>query len=180
MNYLEAVVKIDNFISNQFCDEIIQYCNNSKLKYLSVGEDILDKNIRNVKGKHLDSVKEKIIYDKINKQIEKSYMFYKVKFPKVETQQISQIDLLKYEVGGKYNYHVDNYNFNNRSLSVIINLNKDYEGGDLIFVDQKENEIKRYKLGLGTIVFFPSNFMYPHGIAPITKGIRYSIVAWLH
>ena len=66
-----------------------------------------------------------------------------------------------------------------RSLSVIINLNDDYKGGDLIFTDQKNNEIKRLKLDKGSVVFFPSNFMYPHGIEPITKGTRYSIVAWL-
>jgi predicted 2-oxoglutarate/Fe(II)-dependent dioxygenase YbiX len=40
-------------------------------------------------------------------------------------------------------------------------------------------EIKRLKLDKGSIVFFPSNFMYPHMIEPITKGTRYSIVAWL-
>ena len=60
-----------------------------------------------------------------------------------------------------------------------MNLNDDYEGGDLIFTDQKDNEIKRCQLGKGSIVFFPSNFMYPHGIQPITKKTRYSIVAWL-
>ena len=60
-----------------------------------------------------------------------------------------------------------------------MNLNDDYKGGGLIFADQKKNEIKRLKLGKGSIVFFPSNFMYPHGIQPITKGTRYSIVAWL-
>ena len=61
----------------------------------------------------------------------------------------------------------------------IINLNNTYEGGDLIFTDQHEKEIKRYKLSEGSVIFFPSNFMYPHGIEPITKGTRYSIVAWL-
>jgi len=40
-------------------------------------------------------------------------------------------------------------------------------------------EVKRLKLSKGSIVFFPSNFMYPHSIEPITKGTRYSIVAWL-
>ena len=54
-----------------------------------------------------------------------------------------------------------------------------YDGGNLIFTDQNRKEIKRLKLGKGSIVFFPSNFMYPHGIQPITKGTRYSIVAWL-
>ena len=44
---------------------------------------------------------------------------------------------------------------------------------------QKNKEVKRCKLNKGSIVFFPSNFMYPHGIEKITEGTRYSIVAWL-
>jgi len=93
--------------------------------------------------------------------------------------KINQIDLLKYNPGGKYELHMDQYTRNTRHLSIIINLNNNYEGGDLIFTDQKEKEIKRLKLEEGSIVFFPSNFMYPHKIEPITKGTRYSIVAWL-
>ena len=84
-----------------------------------------------------------------------------------------------YSPGGKYGIHTDHFNTSNRALSVIINLNNDYEGGDLVFTDQKEKEIQRLKLNTGSIVFFPSNFMYPHSIQPITKGTRYSIVAWL-
>ena len=93
--------------------------------------------------------------------------------------EINQIDLLKYTSGGKYEIHTDHYTFSPRHLSIIINLNDEYEGGDLVFTDQKENEIKRFKLEKGSIVFFPSNFMYPHSIQPITKGTRYSIVSWL-
>ena len=48
-----------------------------------------------------------------------------------------------------------------------------------VFFDQKYNEVKSLKLVKGSIVFFPSNFMYPHTIKPITKGQRYSIVSWL-
>jgi predicted 2-oxoglutarate/Fe(II)-dependent dioxygenase YbiX len=95
------------------------------------------------------------------------------------SSKINQIDLLKYSIGGKYNIHTDHYTMSSRHLSVILNLNDEYKGGDLIFTDQKEKEVKRYKLEKGSIVFFPSNFMYPHGIQPITKGTRYSIVAWL-
>jgi len=59
-------------------------------------------------------------------------------------------------------------------------LNDDYEGGDLVFAYQYLNkEMKRVSLKKGSICFFPSNFLYPHMIEPITKGTRYSIVAWL-
>ena len=84
----------------------------------------------------------------------------------IVSNKINQIDLLKYEVGGKYEVHTDQFTTSVRHLSIIMNLNDDYEGGDLVFTDQKDNEIKRLKLNKGSIVFFPSNFMY-------------SIVAWL-
>ena len=100
-------------------------------------------------------------------------------FSRMKSIKINQIDLLKYSPGGKYEIHTDHFTTFNRVLSIIINLNDNYEGGDLIFTDQKEKEIKRLKLGKGSIVFFPSNFMYPHSIQPITKRTRYSIVAWL-
>ena len=46
-------------------------------------------------------------------------------------------------------------------------------------IKEKKFEVKKCKLKKGSIVFFPSNFMYPLGIEPITEGTRYSIVAWL-
>ena len=97
----------------------------------------------------------------------------------MSSYKINQIDLLKYSAGGKYEVHTDHYTNSPRHLSIIMNLNNNYEGGDLIFTAQNEEEIKRLKLNTGSIVFFPSNFMYPHSIEPITKGTRYSIVAWL-
>jgi len=60
-----------------------------------------------------------------------------------------------------------------------INLNEDYEGGDLVFTDQKKLIVKRSSLKAGDVVFFPSNFLYPHLIEPVTNGTRYSIVSWL-
>ena len=178
MNYLEAVVQIDNIVEDIFCKEIIDYYDKIDLKSLGV-VDPSDKTSRNVLGKHLDYKEDKIIFDKINKKIEKVYSFYKIKFPKIILNKISEIDLLKYDVGGYNKYHVDVYTDIPRSLSVIINLNNDYKGGELVFVDQKNKETKRCKLNKGSVIFFPSNFMYPHGIEKITEGTRYSIVAWL-
>jgi len=42
-----------------------------------------------------------------------------------------------------------------------------------------KKEYKRVKCKTGTIIFFPSTFLFPHAIEPITKGVRYSIVSWL-
>jgi hypothetical protein len=59
-------------------------------------------------------------------------------------------------------------------LTVLISLNNDYTGGDLILFDDEKIE-----LNAGDAVVFPSNFLYPHRITPITKGIRYSCVSWV-
>ena len=181
MDHTEAIVEIKNVIDPFFTKKIIPFIKHkSKINFeIRFG---LDKNIRNVKGYHLSlSNPTDIFYwNFIKKEIERLYSFYKAKFPKMTTSKINQIDLLKYSKGGKYEIHTDHsMTESTRHLSVIINLNDNYEGGDLIFTDQKEKEIKRLKLNKGSIVFFPSNFMYPHSIKPITKGVRYSIVSWL-
>ena len=181
MDHLEAIVEIKNVLSTEFIDKITSLTNHKAKQNLKVSNNIINKNIRNVKGHHLtfDTPTDVFYWNFIKNQIEKLYIFYKAKFPLMASSKINQIELLKYNVGGKYEVHTDHYTTSIRHLSIIMNLNDDYEGGDLIFTDQREKEIKRLKLGKGSIVFFPSNFMYPHGIQPITKGTRYSIVAWL-
>ena len=180
MDHLEAIVEIKNVVSNEFIDKIIPLINKKAKKNLTVISG-LSKDVRNVKGYHLtfDTPTDLFYWNYIKSEIERIYTFYKAKFPKMMSSKINQIDLLKYSPEGKYEIHTDHFTTSIRALSIIINLNDDYEGGDLIFTDQNEKEIKRLKLGKGSIVFFPSNFMYPHSIQPITRGTRYSIVSWL-
>tara|TARA_R100001086_G_scaffold247474_1_gene181840 strand:+ start:559 stop:1104 length:546 start_codon:yes stop_codon:yes gene_type:complete len=180
MDHLEAVVEIKNIINPDFIKKIIPLIKLKCKKNLVVISG-LDKDIRNVKGYQLNfKTPTNIFYwNYIKQEIERLYSYYKIKFPKMSSCTINQIDLLKYDVGGKYEIHTDSFSNTPRHLSIIMNLNNEYEGGDLIFTDQKNTEIKRLKLDKGSIVFFPSNFMYPHSIKPITKGTRYSIVAWL-
>ena len=59
-------------------------------------------------------------------------------------------------------------------LSIIGILNDDYEGGELIMFGDKKIDTKK-----GDLIIFPSNFLYPHKITPVTKGVRYSYVSWV-
>jgi hypothetical protein len=52
-------------------------------------------------------------------------------------------------------------------------LNNDYEGGDLVMWQDKPLSFEP-----GEIKVFPSNFLYPHRIDPVTEGTRYSFVSW--
>ena len=58
-------------------------------------------------------------------------------------------------------------------LSIIGLLNDDYEGGELIMFGDKKIDTKK-----GDLWIFPSNFLYPHEITPVIKGVRYSYVSW--
>jgi hypothetical protein len=60
-------------------------------------------------------------------------------------------------------------------LSIVGALNEDYEGGDFIMW-----ETEKIKLPQGSIMIFPSNFMYPHKVTPVTSGTRYSYVSWTY
>ena len=59
-------------------------------------------------------------------------------------------------------------------LSVLGVLNDDYEGGEFILFD---NEVIPFEQG--DLIIFPSNFMYPHKVEPVTKGTRYSNISWV-
>ena len=181
MDHTEAIMELKNIISIDFINKIIPLIDKKSKENLKVSDSMINTNIRNVKGYNLtfETPTDIFYWNYIKKEIERIYIHYKSKFPKMASDKINQIDLLKYNSGGKYEVHTDHFTNSPRHLSIIINLNDNYEGGDLIFTDQKNKEIKRLQLGKGSIVFFPSNFMYPHSIEPIKKGTRYSIVAWL-
>ena len=182
MDHLEAIIKVNDCLNPKFIERIISFTKTKAKIYLGVGMNGTTKrDERNVKGHMLskDSPTNIYYWNIIQSEITRLYQLYKAKFPLMESTLINQIDLLKYGVGGKYHSHIDSRTNTFRTLSIIINLNDDYKGGDLIFTNQKSQPIHRLKLGAGDIVFFPSTFLYPHAIEPITKGTRYSIVSWL-
>ena len=98
---------------------------------------------------------------------------------KFDVTHSNQTDYLKYDVEGHYYPHVDTYinpgDIECRKLTVLIFLNDDFEGGKF-FIQTGHDKIYPPQ-SAGTCVVFPS-FMI-HGVEPVTKGIRRSIVTWL-
>lgn len=117
--------------------------------------------------------------------IKESYSEYVKKCQNYENScsQMEALGLMRYEKGQEYKLHTDVGEFN-RLLSVSIVLNEDYEGGELIFFrDDYTNAIKyeeKINLKAGQICMFPSNRLYPHKVLPVTNGVRYAVVTWLH
>lgn len=58
------------------------------------------------------------------------------------------------------------------SASLLLSDESEYEGGDLIILNETVKQKKQ-----GTIIVFPS-FM-AHQVTPVTRGVRYSAVCWM-
>ena len=59
-------------------------------------------------------------------------------------------------------------------LTLLGCLNDEYEGGE--FVMWKDTVIE---IPAGSLLIFPSNFLYPHEVKPVKSGVRYSFVSWV-
>jgi predicted 2-oxoglutarate/Fe(II)-dependent dioxygenase YbiX len=95
--------------------------------------------------------------------------------------KICSLRLNRYKEGTTMREHYDHIHsiFDGKAkgvpiLSIVINLNEEYEGAEFFCRD------KEIKLKAGDILIFPSNFMFPHEVKECKKGIRYSIVAWAY
>jgi hypothetical protein len=58
------------------------------------------------------------------------------------------------------------------ALTIVGLLNDDFTGGEFRVCDNI------LPLETGSVVIFPSVFLYPHSVAPVLTGTRYSWVSW--
>jgi hypothetical protein len=83
-------------------------------------------------------------------------------------------NFVKYEgKGTHFNIHADHGPAYNSTVSAVIYINDDYEGGDLKF-PRLDNIV--YKPRVGDIAVFPSNYIYEHASLPMESGTKYCVV----
>jgi predicted 2-oxoglutarate/Fe(II)-dependent dioxygenase YbiX len=179
-NYIYIV---KNALSNEVCNKILnEFKNSAEWIDTVIGKGELNKNIRNCqtivisfphviqKNKDIRHKLDNAIFDGASKCIQE----YNAKFPHCHIEEDSGYELLKYPEGCFYIQHVDSFKARPRAVSCSFILNDDFEGGEFAFF----NKELKYKLEKGDALLFPSNFMYPHEVMPVTKGTRYSIITW--
>ena len=91
----------------------------------------------------------------------------------------------RYDVGDFYNYHQDSghniveYEKETRKLSMTVQLSDPdtYEGGQFFFYNGNKEEEEPEIQKQGSILVFDSRMW--HRVAPVTKGVRYSLVSWV-
>jgi len=93
---------------------------------------------------------------------------------------IESVQIGKYDSGCHYDWHCDGnllsrVNGAQRKISVVVMLSdsNDYEGGSLEFNQNNPTAVPNIQ---GSVYVFPSLSL--HRVAPVTKGVRYSLAAW--
>ena len=181
-NLADYILTIDSIVPKELCDAVLAEYKQSEDWVDALVAKGMDTDIRNCQiiGMSFPGIieKNKEIRQKIDQDLfncaAKAIQEYRNKFENCKIEQDSGYELLKYEVGQFYKSHVDSFKDRPRAVSCSFALNDDYEGGEFAFF---ERELV-YRIKKGSCIMFPSNFMYPHEIMPVTKGVRYSIVTW--
>ena len=182
MQLHQAIFKIEKVLSKDWCKNLTQYmdivCNN-KATVLINNKRVEDTKQRNVYDYGLSDQGQDVDYNKILSDVIKDNIRQYLKsFTYLLELKMEGINLLKYTEGNFYNTHIDSFHTVNRQISIIINLNENYEGGDIVFMHPTTRKpYSKIRLKTGEMLLFPSNFMYPHQVTKITKGIRYSCVS---
>lgn len=181
----DYVVFLEKFIPDDLCDRILEeYKKDEDWASAQTGsglaEDVRNCSVINMSERETILVNPEVrnsIDEEIYEWVAKVLQEYELRFPHLllEIKEDSGYELLRYKEGQFYSEHTDHFKEQPRTLSVSINLNDDYEGGEFAFFN-REIIAKNPK---GSVIVFPSNFMYPHEVMPVTKGTRYSIITWL-
>jgi len=92
----------------------------------------------------------------------------------------SEFKFIEYNLGGYSDWHKDAYgekitNYD-RYCSLVIQLNDEYEEGDLE-IEITDGEILTVEKGTGNLILFLSDIKYR--VAPVKSGNRYAIVNWV-
>ena len=180
---MSNIKTILNFLSKEQCKNIIEFSN---------------KNLELEKGKIFND--NEIQYNDVRKS-SVGYSNYKDNYPNLVSDILnlinkeikikdciaieSEIDLnfqfTKYEKGDYYTWHMDlgnNPNSIGRKISLVVQLSDagKYEGGDLQIGLVDEEAYTAYK-DKGSVMIFSSTMR--HRVSPVTRGVRYSLVAWV-
>lgn len=145
---------------------------------------VVNKEVRDTHHLHQTTT----IVRKLRSLLKASISSFVEPFYNVKIRDWEPLQLLHYGQGGHYIPHVDAETLYtdddglelwektlDRDLSVVYFINDDFDGGELFF--PKLDLLIKPKAG--TLVCFPSDHNYIHGVKPVTAGRRFTVVTWM-
>jgi predicted 2-oxoglutarate/Fe(II)-dependent dioxygenase YbiX len=182
-NINDFIVVLEGALTPTLCDAVLkEFSDEEEWTKTVVGRGEINSNIRSAETVVMSypHVIEK--NPKVRQKLDK-YVFssaadvirrYNKKFPLCNIEEDSGYEILRYKEGQFYVQHTDSFKNRPRAVACSFALNDDYEGGEWGFFN-RELVVKVPK---GAAILFPANFMYPHEIIPVTKGVRFSVITW--
>lgn len=194
-NAHSQIMIMPNFITKEMCAALCNYADERTATDLSVFDAnatnttkevkfAVDKSVRNTQMVEYDED----LGNQFNQVIGKAVKEIINPYYGIEIQSAEAVQFLKYGIGGKYDVHIDAESLwhvksenklvwkksMERDISILIYLNEDYEGGELVFPNQHISLQPK----AGMLVAFPSDHHFAHGVKPVTDGTRYALVTW--
>lgn len=166
-----------SYISKDTCENIINLSKDMPVDKASIG---LEKN-NNVKFVNIGNWKFKETFDALWKtQIQANQDFFNFHISRLDRFHITEHNQSYHDYTKPRSDMIwlNNDPYYHRKLSCIIQLSdpKDYDGGQVEITDAVFPPSKEELNQQGTIIFFPT--ILRHMVQPVTRGTRYSIVAW--
>jgi len=186
MDYVNDYLMVTNLIPKPLCNSLILKSSHLKWEKHS-WYDYTKDNVDLLAEKNPDAVlSTPIQFQQVTKYLVEVLAEYQKKYSTQGDKtsdkwinKITPIKFVRYAVGTYMHQHYDHIQsiFDGKLkgipiISIVGLLNDNFEGGEFMCRG------KEIKLAQGDILLFPSNFMFPHEVKEITKGIRHSFVSW--
>jgi Rps23 Pro-64 3,4-dihydroxylase Tpa1-like proline 4-hydroxylase len=174
---------IENFLTNDECDSIIEIGESVGLSQMKssliVNGNIIEQNVEYDGNKRMgcyffdELLENQLIKTVSNKIIDLSNNLNP--FNGIVYNKIPKYSFNRYSVGDFLDWHPDNHEIlNGATITFVIQLNDDYEGGDVKYmINGEEISVPKKK---GSVFIFDSNIL--HSVDKVTEGLRYSINVW--
>lgn len=175
---------IENFLTHRECDDLIRIGESCELQSMKsskiVNGKVVDQNLQYSGNKRMgcyfidDMLKMPILENISDKIIALSNSLNP--FKSIEYIGVPKYSFNKYSDGDFLDWHEDKHEIiNGATITYIIQLNDDYEGGYVRYLinDGIEYRVPKSK---GSVFIFDSNVL--HSVDVVDSGYRYSINVW--
>ena len=182
--------KYDGFLSNDECDKVLEeiekqqwhkhsfYSSSNKntTTYTYDLDNLFDREIYLQSSKIINERIYKCFQQYIN-ELNNPYFQSFTKCSKVRYNRYNEGTAMRPHVDHIYSLYIDIDKGEEAKgvpiLSLIGALNDDYEGGEFVMWQQRIIPIPK-----GSVIIFPSNFLYSHHVEFVKKGMRHTFVSW--
>jgi predicted 2-oxoglutarate/Fe(II)-dependent dioxygenase YbiX len=184
MSVLDYIQFFPNFVDKKLCDDVVShYKENAQWVSSTFSDDtgVLPGSEKRVKMDEYWIDQEQKYYHELKVYFRDAVMEYIGKYKMIAPKAFTAFRMNHYPVDGFMESHIDNIHHSHGQeygyphLTALVLLNDDYEGGELELCDGGFVAEKKQ----GSIIVFPSNFMFPHEVKKVTKGDRFSLMTWI-